>query len=306
MSHTTLENPIDAHAIAAQAPRSNPRDGSTHPPKPAHSSSQTSTKGNEKKTDSSNELEPALSWMRGEMVRELVRRMRRKYRSIKGENLRGRMRKRKAALAMSAAVMGFSTGAVDISAFDPQHKITFQQIDPTQTRVHALELVSSDTMKEALAEEEGVRLTVYRDVAGYPTVGVGHLVRPEDGLRVGDRITYDQALDFLEADLRRAEQGVKRLVGDLPLYQHEFDALVDLVYNVGEGNVSEDQSPNLNAAIQMADYDGIARELTYTTAAGKVARGLEFRSERRQSIFMSAQYEDPRAIEINTSGQATT
>ena len=40
--------------------------------------------------------------------------------------------------------------------------------------------------------------------------------------------------------------------------------------------------------------------------SGKVARGLEFRSERRQSIFMSAQYEDPRAIEINTSGQATT
>jgi|GEM_PF-2241803 len=294
-----IGNPLETSAITAQSARCDPRDGSTHPPSPPRPNSKGS------KQDSCEELEPALSWMRGQMVREFVRRMKRKYRGAKGDNLRGRMRKRKAALAMSAAVMGFSTGAVDISRFDPQYAITFQDIDPRKNRVHALELKASETMKEALAEEEGVRLTVYRDVAGYPTVGVGHLIRPEDGLKVGDRISYEEAIDFLEKDLRRAEQGVKRLVGDLPLYQHEFDALVDLVYNVGEGNVSEDRSPALNSAINTADYDGIADELIYTTAAGKVARGLEFRSERRQSIFMNAAYEDPRAIAVNRDGRAT-
>ncbi len=305
MSNTAqIENPINAQAIAAHSPRDYPRDGSTHPPRPAREKSVT-TPAPSGKSDTSTQLEPALSWMRGQMVREFVKRMRRKYRTAKGDDLRGRMRKRKTALAMSAAVMGFSTGAVDISHFDPQYQISFEDIDPTQSRVHALQLKVSDTLKEALAEEEGVRLTVYRDVAGYPTVGVGHLVRPSDGLRVGDRITYDQALDFLEADLRKAESGVKRLVGDLPLYQHEFDALVDLVYNVGEGNVSEKRSPGLNAAIQTADYDGMANELNYTTAGGQVARGLEIRSERRQSIFMNAAYEDPRAIEVDTSGRAS-
>lgn len=307
MSNTThIDNPIDAHAIAAHSPRANPRDGSTHPPMPANRAPALKRRTREAAPGASKELEPALNWMRGEMVREFVRRMRRKYRGTKGENLRGRMRKRKAALAMSAAVMGFSTGAVDISHFDPKHQIRFEQIDSWKNRVHALELKASDTMKEALAEEEGVRLTVYRDVAGYPTVGVGHLVRHSDGLKVGDRITYDEALDFLERDLRRAEQGVKRLVGDLPLYQHEFDALVDLVYNVGEGNVSKDRSPGLNTAIRTADYDGIARELTYTTAAGKVARGLEFRSERRQSIFMEASYDDPRAVAVSKAGRASS
>ena len=55
-------------------------------------------------------------------------------------------------------------------------------------------------------------------------------------------------------------------------------------------------SPRLNAAIANADYEAIAAELDYTHAAGRVARGLEFRSERRAQIFMDATYEDPREI----------
>ena len=166
--------------------------------------------------------------------------------------------------------------------------------DPTQTRLAAHKIGTSAEFKRALIEEEGVRYIVYRDVAGYPTVGIGHLVDPEDGLRVGDRVSKRQILDFLETDLADAERHVRALVGDLPLYQHEFDALVDLVYNVGPGNVAEDESPRLNAAIQARDYEAIAAELNYTHAAGQVARGLEFRSERREKMFSEASYEDPR------------
>ena len=52
-----------------------------------------------------------------------------------------------------------------------------------------------------------MRYTVYRDVAGYPTVGVGHLVESEDRLRVGDRISERRVLDFLDADLAEADRG---------------------------------------------------------------------------------------------------
>ena len=185
------------------------------------------------------------------------------------------------------AVKPVAAASVMVSAEDERQSAAF--------------LRASDEFKQALIEEEGVRYTVYRDVAGYPTVGVGHLVLPSDNLRVGDRISDQQVLDFLEQDLKVAERGVRILVGDLPLYQHEFDALVDLVYNVGLGNVSEQKSPRLNAAIQDGDYEGIAKELDYTHAAGKVARGLEFRSERRAQIFMEASYEDPREAGIAQS-----
>ena len=154
--------------------------------------------------------------------------------------------------------------------------------------------MASDRLIEAMIEEEGVRYDVYRDVAGYPTVGVGHLVLPEDQLKVGDTITHKRAVELLEADLAKAEQAVRRLVGDLPISQHEFDALVDLAFNVGEGNLSRGNSPRLNRAIERADYNRIADELNYTTAAGAVAPGLIHRSERRMKIFAEHDYADPR------------
>ncbi len=168
------------------------------------------------------------------------------------------------------------------------------QVNPHTTRMSAEKLSSSDTFKQALVEEEGIRYTVYRDVAGYPTVGVGHLVLPSDNLQVGDRISHDHAMHLLKQDLQKAEKAVARLVGDLQLYQHEFDALVDLVFNVGEGGVSEHRSPKLNAAIDAGDYDGIAAELDYTAAGGSVANGLIHRSERRAAIFADGNYENPR------------
>ncbi|WP_325100113.1 lysozyme [Aurantiacibacter sediminis] len=242
-------------------------------------------------------------WMRGEMVREFVRRMRRKRKG--SENSR---RKRKTALALSAGIMALSPGAVEFGRDAPSHATVAAaeaSVDAMKYRVDAEKLTVSEAMMEALAEEEGVMLTVYRDVAGYPTVGVGHLVRPADNLKVGDTITYEQAIEFLENDIKHAEEAVKRLVGDLPLYQYEFDALVDLVYNVGEGNVSASESPKLNAAMKAGNYEAIASQLHYHTAAGSKANGLVYRSERRQAIFSEAAYGDPRPIEISVSGEVS-
>lgn len=170
-----------------------------------------------------------------------------------------------------------------------------QNIQHDEIRRDASALHTSDALKAALIEEEGVRYKVYRDVAGLPTVGIGHLVTPEDGLSVGDTIDEDTAIAFFDSDLRTAEDGVRNLVGDLPLNQYEFDALVDLVYNVGIGNVSESQSPRLNAAIAARDYAAMADELAYHEAGGKVASGLVIRSERRINIFTDGIYDNPRA-----------
>lgn len=205
--------------------------------------------------------------------------------------------RKRASLLMGAGAMSlaaFTGPPVNKTKPTAQPAISLSVSDLEETRKPAALIKASDEFKQALIEEEGVRYTVYRDVAGYPTVGVGHLVRPADNLRVGDRVSDEQVLEFLEQDLEIAERGVRILVGDLPLYQHEFDALLDLIYNVGLGNVSERESPRLNKAIDNGDYEAIAAELDYTHAGGKVARGLEFRSERRAKIFMEASYEDPR------------
>lgn len=201
-----------------------------------------------------------------------------------------KMPKRKAALALSAGAMSLSTGAV-VPA--PPAEAVQMEVDPTVRRSAEL-LRVSESMKQAMVEEEGARNVVYRDVAGYPTVGVGHLVRPADGLRVGDHVSQERILDFLDQDLREAEAAVVRLVGDMPVNQHEFDALVDLAFNVGEGTLAPGKSPRLNAAIASRDYSGIASELGYHYAKGAKANGLVYRSERRANIFLQGSYDNPR------------
>jgi GH24 family phage-related lysozyme (muramidase) len=204
------------------------------------------------------------------------------------------MQKRKAALALSAGVMGMSAAAMGAVSSEPA--VAAVQVDNPLTRLPARDLHASEELKRALVEEEGVRDVVYRDVAGYPTVGCGHLVTPADGLKVGDRVSYDKILDFLEDDLKEAEAAVSRIAGDLPLFQHEYDALVDLVYNVGEGALSTRKSPRLMAAIAAGDYEGMARELQYRYAGGQMARGLAYRSDRRTRMFMNASYANPREV----------
>jgi GH24 family phage-related lysozyme (muramidase) len=201
-----------------------------------------------------------------------------------------RKQKRKAALALSASVMSLGTAAMPAPSMPPR----IESRNAFEKRRPAALLSPSDELLQSMIEEEGARQTVYRDVAGYPTVGVGHLITPADHLQVGDRVGKDQVLEFLERDLDQAQQAVRRMVGDLPLYQNEYDALVDLAFNVGEGNLSPERSPELNAAIAARDYDAIAQQLDYHHAAGRIANGLVYRSERRENIFTDASYANPR------------
>lgn len=232
-------------------------------------------------------------------LREFVRKLRRTRNSdqrvaqIKPRTPRARRRKRKTALAASAALVSFSTPAMSEAPQDKQAASVSISI-PVEIRQDASKLRSSTALMEAIAEEEGVHLTAYRDPIGLPTVGVGHLIKSGDNIKLGQTISHEKAMELLEEDLKHAEQIVEDLVGDLPLYQHEFDALVDLVFNVGEGTVSEAKSPRLNAAIAAGDYDGIAAELAYENARGVSLKGLEYRSERRIAMFADGNYENPR------------
>ena len=81
------------------------------------------------------------------------------------------------------------------------------------------------------------------------------------------------------------ETAVRNLVGELPVSQNEFDALVDLAYNVGGGQLSSENSPSLNQAVSAGDYKEMHKNLVYTKAGGKVMSGLVDRSNKWQELF---------------------
>lgn len=61
-------------------------------------------------------------------------------------------------------------------------------------------------MKDFIASREGKSLIVYLDSEGKPTVGIGHLVVPDDKLKVGDIISEERVSTFFEKDIVKAKK----------------------------------------------------------------------------------------------------
>ncbi len=81
---------------------------------------------------------------------------------------------------------------------------------------------------------EGLRLQAYLCEAGKPTIGWGHT----QGVRLGDRITREQAEEFLRQDVQDAEAAVSRLV-KAAINDNQFSALVSFVFNLGAGTLQK-------------------------------------------------------------------
>ena len=85
-----------------------------------------------------------------------------------------------------------------------------------------------------IKSHEGLRLTTYLDQAGLPTIGYGHLIKPTESNLLNTTITVEQAEALLKNDLIPAETVVNSQIF-VPLTQQKYDALVSLVFNIGQG-----------------------------------------------------------------------
>ena len=125
--------------------------------------------------------------------------------------------------------------------------------------------------RRALTEKfEGDVLKVYPDPAtrGAPwSAGYGH-TGPD--VHPGMPVNQDMAEVWLIHDLAKAEAIVNRVV-TIDLTQHEFDALVDFVFNLGDRLTGSTLLRDLNAGLPRAAADQFQR---FDHAAGHVMAGL--------------------------------
>ena len=126
---------------------------------------------------------------------------------------------------------------------------------------------------------ESCRLTAYQDVKGIWTIAWGH-TGPE--VCEGLVWTQEQADSQLTLDELSAVYTVNNEV-DVILTQHEFDALVDFVFNAGEHAFS---TSTLLIKLNAGDYAGAANELLKWDHAGAqiVAGLLRRRTEERNEF----------------------
>jgi len=159
--------------------------------------------------------------------------------------------------------------------------------------------VSKELIK-MLKHHEGVRYKPYQCPAKLWTIGVGHVMYPEqakipstpEGMATrkayplkpqDNRKWSEEEVDsILAKDVVRFERGVARYL-PIQLSQNEFDALVSFSFNLGLGVL---QRSTLRQALLRGDkITAIQSLLKYNKAGGKVLKGLDNRRKDEAALF---------------------
>ena len=144
---------------------------------------------------------------------------------------------------------------------------------------------------------EGVRYRPYTCSARLFTIGVGHVLYPDQGrlpldqrdafqLKAEDNRTFSKAeVDgLLASDLQRFEVGVARLF-PVGLTTGQNDALVSFAFNLGLGGV---QRSTLRQKVLRGEIEEAADEfLKFTRGGGKILPGLVKRRRDERALFLS-------------------
>jgi lysozyme len=136
-----------------------------------------------------------------------------------------------------------------------------------------------------IKHHEGVRNRPYRCPANLWTVGVGHLIGDGKSLPDSWNRTFSEAeIDgILKSDLRRFELGVHKMLPNVPLRQHEFDAIISFCFNLGLGCF---QRSTLRQALLRGDKKAAMESLVkYCRAGGKILKGLQIRRLDEKALF---------------------
>ena len=138
---------------------------------------------------------------------------------------------------------------------------------------------------ELIKHFEGVRSRPYRCAANLYTVGVGHLIG--DGKHLPDSwnrtFTQEEIDGILKSDLRRFELGVHKMLPNVLLRQHEFDAIISFCFNLGLGCF---QRSTLRQALLRGNKKAAMESLVkYCRAGGKILKGLQIRRLDEKALF---------------------
>lgn len=145
-------------------------------------------------------------------------------------------------------------------------------------RTHIAALVLSAASMVGIAVHEGYRDRAYIPVAGdRPTLGFGDA----QGVKLGDKTDPIRALIRLNQQAEVFQQEMRQCIGNVPLYQYEWDAYVSLTFNIGSGAFC---SSTLVKKLQQQDYIGACTQiLRWDKFQGRSLAGL---TKRRHEEYV--------------------
>jgi len=150
------------------------------------------------------------------------------------------------------------------------------------------EMEKMEISQEGLAlikKFEGCKLESYQCAAGVWTIGFGST----SGIKEGMEISQERADALLLEDVEVFEEAVNKAV-QVPLEQHEFDALVSWTFNLGPSNLNS--STMLKVLNDNKKSEVPAQMRRWNKAGGETLQGLIRRREAESLLFQNEQWHE--------------
>lgn len=145
-----------------------------------------------------------------------------------------------------------------------------------------------------IQSREGLKLTAYPDIKGVPTIGYGTTVYPTGKrVKLGDHCTQEQADIYFSSDVKAFEDAVNDHVNTELLTQNQFNALVSLVYNIGESGFQDSTICRVvNTPLRLGNHDDVLNAFMMWTKVrikGKLvfSEGLSNRRKKEVELYFS-------------------
>tara|TARA_R100000234_G_scaffold97699_1_gene66078 strand:- start:142 stop:597 length:456 start_codon:yes stop_codon:yes gene_type:complete len=121
-------------------------------------------------------------------------------------------------------------------------------------------MINLEQLRIELESDEGCINEVYLDHLGYPTFGIGHLIRdtdPEYGCDVGEKITDERVAEAFEDDIQITYNDCLRLYSDFDMLPDEAQLIIaNMMFNLGATRLGKFK--DMKAAVDARSWDSAA------------------------------------------------
>ena len=120
-----------------------------------------------------------------------------------------------------------------------------------------------DQLRKELEVDEGVKYEIYNDHLGYPTFGIGHLVRdsdPEAGAALGTPVSKDRVIEAFNQDVETVLNDCTILYGDFNELPEEAQLIIaNMMFNLGRPRLTKFKG--MKAGVDDRDWKKAADEM---------------------------------------------
>ena len=120
-----------------------------------------------------------------------------------------------------------------------------------------------EQLREQLEVDEGCVYEIYNDHLGYPTFGIGHLVKesdPEQGQSLGTAVSSERVAEAFESDIQSVLRDCNILYSDFDdLPEEAQQVIANMMFNLGRPRLSK--FAGMKRGVDARDWNQAADEM---------------------------------------------